>query len=71
MAKGAGTSLLDARPYAHMLRIGSKCLNSDPWTSAAVLVVQDDEILTCPNGHPALLLRLSVASEDLLQGPES
>lgn len=74
MAEGTGTSLLHAGRYVHMLRIGSRHLNSDPRTSAqgaAVLVVQDDEILTCPSRLPALLLRLDVASEGLLQGAAS
>lgn len=37
-----------------------------------MVVVQQDEILTCrPSRLPALLLRLDVASEGLLQGPDS
>lgn len=39
----------------------------DPWSSAqraAVLVVPDNEMLTCPSGLAALLRRLGAASED-------
>lgn len=74
MTKATGTSLLHAGLYVHMLRIGSKHLSSDPRTSAqqaAVLVVPDHEMLTCPSGLPALLLRLDVGAEGLLQGPDS
>lgn len=62
---GIGTSLHAGR-CVHMLRVGSRHLNSDPWSSAqrpAVLVVPDNEMLTCPSGL-ALLHRLGVASED-------